>query len=158
MPSPEMQALKAENALTPEAVLEAPLAKTEVRVEKKAEGRLGEGVGGVAVTASKAISVKTPEFQKVEKVLEDGVAPFYEKMPRNLRISFKAKGEEVAREIEEILKSVKVQANKILQLIISWLKMIPGVNRFFIEQEAKIKTDKILLLKKEFDRKKFVAI
>jgi hypothetical protein len=38
---------------------------------------------------------------------------------------------------------------KILALIRDWLKLIPGVNRFFLEQEAKIKTDKILLAAEE---------
>jgi len=30
---------------------------------------------------------------------------------------------------------------------LDWLKILPGVNKFFLEQEAKIKTDKILALK-----------
>jgi len=29
----------------------------------------------------------------------------------------------------------------------NWLKLIPGVNKFFLEQEAKIKTDEVLKLK-----------
>jgi hypothetical protein len=31
---------------------------------------------------------------------------------------------------------------------LQWLKLLPGVNRFFLEQEAKIKTDRIIHLKK----------
>ena len=38
------------------------------------------------------------------------------------------------------------KAKKIFQLILEWLKLLPGINRFFLEQEAKIKTDRIIHL------------
>ena len=44
-----------------------------------------------------------------------------------------------------MVSAAKVHSKKILKAIVGWLKMIPGVNKFFLEQEAKIKTDKILL-------------
>ena len=37
---------------------------------------------------------------------------------------------------------------KIIDVIKKWLSIIPGINKFFLEQEAKIKTDKIMELKK----------
>ena len=61
--------------------------------------------------------------------------------------AFKKKGEETAGKIKELLKSFKDKTKEIVKLIKSWLKMLPGVNKFFIEQEAKIKTDKILNIK-----------
>ena len=57
---------------------------------------------------------------------------------------FKLKGEEVARNIEQVVAAGKSKAKQILHWIKDWLKLIPGVNRFFLEQEAKIKTDKII--------------
>jgi hypothetical protein len=38
---------------------------------------------------------------------------------------------------------------KIVQAIVEWLKLVPGINKFFIKQTAKIKTDKILAAKKK---------
>ena len=46
------------------------------------------------------------------------------------------------------VKGEKVKVKEIVKLIIEWLKIIPGASRYFLEQEAKIKTDKILKLKK----------
>ncbi len=62
---------------------------------------------------------------------------------------FKIKGEETAWEIRKLLKATHVKIKKIFRLILEWLKMLPGVNRFFLEQEAKIKTDKIITLKEQ---------
>jgi hypothetical protein len=39
-----------------------------------------------------------------------------------------------------------VQARKLLTLIRRWLVLIPGVNKFFLEKEAKIKVEKIVNL------------
>jgi len=60
---------------------------------------------------------------------------------------FKQKGEETAGKIRSMVETAKENARKIFDLIRDWLRVIPGVNRFFLEQEAKIKTDKILRLK-----------
>ena len=49
------------------------------------------------------------------------------------------------------MQQTKIQVKKIFILIISWLKIIPGVNKFFLEQEAKIKADRILDLKNRQD-------
>ena len=47
------------------------------------------------------------------------------------------------------MKSTKVKVKKILKLILEWLRILPGINRFFLEQEAKIKTDRIIQLKED---------
>ena len=48
-----------------------------------------------------------------------------------------------------MLKAAKVQVDKVFDLIKNWLGLIPGVNKYFLRQESKIKTDKLLKLKKE---------
>ena len=58
--------------------------------------------------------------------------------------SVQEKGEETANEISAMIRNFKVKVGKVLKLIRDWLHTIPGVNRFFLEQEAKIKTDNIL--------------
>ncbi len=84
---------------------------------------------------------------RVEKILEEGLREAYEKMSPVAKQEFKIKGEETAEKIGQLLKKTHVQVKKIFALIFDWLKMIPGVNYFFLEQEAKIKADRILALK-----------
>lgn len=86
---------------------------------------------------------------EVEKVLEDGLGPFYASLPPEAKPLFKEKGELAAREISEMLRTLHVNVKRVLQLIYQWLKVIPGVNKFFLEQEAKIKTDRIMALEEE---------
>jgi len=84
---------------------------------------------------------------KVEKIMEEGLREAYEKMPPIAQQEFKIKGEETAEKISQLLKKTHIKIKKIFALIFDWLKMIPGINYFFLEQEAKIKTDRILALK-----------
>jgi len=64
--------------------------------------------------------------------------------------AFKLKGEETVTKINELLSHTKVKVNKIIALIRDWLKLIPGINKFFLEQETKIKADKIIKIKNKF--------
>ena len=47
------------------------------------------------------------------------------------------------------MDKAKLKVKKVVNLIKKWLTMIPGVNKFFLEQEAKIKTDEIVKLKED---------
>lgn len=69
-------------------------------------------------------------------------------MSPNKREEFRVKGEETTKKINELLGQTKIKVKKIINLIKAWLKIIPGVNKFFLEQETKLKTDKILKIKK----------
>lgn len=84
---------------------------------------------------------------KVEKIMEEGLRDSFSRLSPVAQQEFKLKGEQTAGKIRELLKSAHVQAKKIFRLILEWLKMLPGINRFFLEQEAKIKTDRIIALK-----------
>jgi len=90
--------------------------------------------------------VKSEFLLQVENVLADGLGDVYAGMEQDLKIKFKNKGEEIAQKIEMIIAQGKARVKQILSWIREWLKMIPGVNKFFLEQEAKIKTDKILAM------------
>lgn len=85
---------------------------------------------------------------KVEKILAEGLEEDYKKLPPIVQQEFKLKGEQTASKIGELLKTTKVKIKSIFRLILEWLSLLPNVNRFFLEQEAKIKTDHILNLKK----------
>jgi len=91
--------------------------------------------------------------ERVEKILEDGLREPYEKLSPVAKQEFKVKGEETAAKIAELLDRAKIQVKKIFRLILEWLLLLPGLNRFFLEQEAKIKTDKIFALKRQIEGK-----
>ena len=85
---------------------------------------------------------------KVEKLLAEGLEDTYANLSPIAQQEFRLKGEQTASAIREMLHATKVKAKKIFQLILEWLSLLPNVNKFFLEQEAKIKTDRILELKK----------
>jgi hypothetical protein len=86
--------------------------------------------------------------RRVEKILEEGLAEPFHRLSPLAQQEFKLKGEQTASKIGELLKSTHIKVKKIFQLIMEWLKLLPGINRFFLEQEAKIKTDRIIALHK----------
>jgi hypothetical protein len=90
--------------------------------------------------------------KEIENILASGLEDAYAKMDKETKRKFKATGEQIAREIYNILESTKIKVKKIILLIKKWLLLIPGINIFFLEQEVKIKTDQLLKLK--HDREK----
>jgi hypothetical protein len=100
------------------------------------------------VAAKAAAPVKDRFTREIEAVLSEDLTDLFLKLPPEKREAFRLKGEETASKVRVLLSSAKVNVKKILLLIVDWLKMIPGVNKFFLEQEAKIKADKLLLLAK----------
>ncbi len=89
---------------------------------------------------------KSQELAAIENILSDHLDELFIEMTPDQQVAFKNKGEETAQKIEVLLQQTKVKAKEVLQLIKEWLKLIPGVNKFFLEQEAKIKTDRIFNL------------
>lgn len=87
---------------------------------------------------------RDPAAAEIETILSDGLEEQFLKMDPALQKKFKLVGEQTASSIAQLLGAAQANARKILELITSWLKMIPGVNKFFLEQEAKIKTDRII--------------
>ncbi len=96
---------------------------------------------------------KDANLVRIERALEADLGDVYVSLPKNVRLRFKRKGEETAAKINHLIDRARISAKVILKLIRDWLKLIPGVNRFFLEQEAKIKTDRILLIAKERQEK-----
>jgi hypothetical protein len=83
---------------------------------------------------------------KIEKVMEEGLNDAFQRLSPVAQQEFKLRGEQTASKIRELLNSTHIKVKNILRLILEWLKMLPGINKFFLEQEAKIKTDKIIAL------------
>ena len=85
--------------------------------------------------------------KQVESILEVDLSDVFKKLSSGQQKEFKKKGEETSVAINILLDSAKIKTKKILSLIKEWLQMIPGVNKFFIEQLAKSKLDEIMKLK-----------
>lgn len=117
---------------------EAPFLEEDAPVTKI------ETTAPTATSTPPAVVVKDEEMMSVEKILERDLGPLYASLPDAAKPKFKQKGEEVSKEIAGMVRSLQVQAKRVLQLIRDWLLTIPNVNKFFLEQEAKIKTDEII--------------
>jgi len=87
---------------------------------------------------------RTPLHQEIENILEADLEDIYFKMDQDTQEIFKKKGEEATQQIMKLIKETKITFGKVFKLIFGWLKIIPGANKFFLEQEAKIKADKIM--------------
>ncbi len=83
-------------------------------------------------------------FKKVEAILADGMDKVFLTMDVASQAKFKAQGEQTTREIMTLLQKTKVKSKQVIELILNWLRIIPGVNKFYLEQEAKIKADRIM--------------
>lgn len=95
---------------------------------------------------TEAVTDKSERLRAIEKVLSQGLEQIYSGLDKAAQKTVKRVGEETARQIEILLESGKSAAKKILRLIRAWLAKIPGVNKFFLEQESKIKTDRIMAM------------
>lgn len=135
---------------TKEADFEIPQEKSrlEVPAEKINVAGRAPAPDEPAFKSSHLAAPKSEHLLKIEAILEEDLSEAYFKMDPVQRQKFKLEGERVSVKIDQLLQKTKDEAKNIFKLIIKWLRMIPGSNKFFIEQEAKIKTDKILKLKK----------
>lgn len=82
----------------------------------------------------------------VEAAMADGLEGAYEAMDPATQLRFKQTGEATATAISKILQQSKIQVKKIVTLLLRWLRIIPGVNPYYLEQQAKIKADAIVAL------------
>lgn len=85
----------------------------------------------------------------VEGILSENIGEIYRQLSEARQRAFRKKGEEAAIKIKGLLKQAKIIVHEVLALIREWLKMLPQISSYFLEQEAKIKTDKILEMKRE---------
>lgn len=125
-----------------------PEIKPEVLPTEKEEQTPPPSTPPPAVQPKIVVPSKEPVLAEIESILSAGLLDVYKGLSPELQKEFKQEGERVAGRIREMLARAQVHVRKILQMIRAWLKIIPGVNKFFLEQEAKIKTDKIIELAK----------
>ena len=143
---------------TPEAGFER--AESEPRpIGQKKEGFLEESISALKnkLGGGKKKTVIIPQAKDqltvdIEKIMEEDLKDVFLELTPIQKQEFKIKGEEIAFKIRNIMRQTKIKAKAILRLVIEWLKVLPGINRFFLEQEAKIKTDRIMALRYKHDQ------
>lgn len=136
----------------PEVPLEAPIEtpiETDSPVDESQPESPTESKSPIQAQHVSIPIAKDPLTHQIEKILEDDLGELYFQMAAETQLKFKLEGERVTSTIRQIIKSGIVKIKKILSLILDWLHIIPGVNKFFIEKEAKIKAEKILALHAE---------
>lgn len=139
-----------------ESVESAPSAAPEVTqmAEPVAEPvPLPQPVIPSAAPAPIAVPKKDELTQEIEDILAEDLGDLYQQLPPEKRQQFKQEGEKAASLIRQMMERGKIHTRKVLGLIRRWLQLIPGVNRFFLEQESKIKTDRLLLIEEEQKQK-----
>ncbi|KKR49228.1 MAG: hypothetical protein UT86_C0001G0200 [Candidatus Magasanikbacteria bacterium GW2011_GWC2_40_17] len=115
--------------------------------EKNGEEKINETPGAAIPRPTKPtpqIIPKPAELRQIESIMAEDLKEAFLQMSPEEQLKFKEEGEKVANTIWEMVLSAKIQVKKILDLISGWLKRLPGVNKYFIEQESKIKTDRII--------------
>jgi hypothetical protein len=147
------------------------MAVPRVEVDEKSFEKAKEGVQeetSIAVTAERGVApaaktksrqtitgvVVDAELKKIEGILSEGLGDIYKTLPDDIKPAFKTKGEEVAQTIRSWIDDAKIAAAKVLKLIREWLKMVPGINKYYLEQESKIRADKIIAFAASKEKKK----
>lgn len=174
-PFPERASLSSERVASP-APEQAPSAPTkettpaprergDLGEEEKKPSQMDEGAVDKAIDSLKLKlrkpkrSTVVPQVRdeltiRVEAIMAEGLTDAYKALTPLQQQEFKIKGEETAVQIRQILKKTHGRIKKIFQLLFAWLRLLPGVNVFFLEQEAKIKADKIIALQHLEEKKK----
>lgn len=128
------------------AMVEQKELKQEDSLENS-ELKNGEGELGGIVRIGNARQHKSQQVKEIEDIMASDLKDVFLKMSPDKRAKFKLVGEETAVKINELLDKTKVKVRKIIRLLRKWLTMIPGANKYFLEQKVKIKADEIIALK-----------
>jgi hypothetical protein len=135
-----------------ESALERPIENQEMpKVNKKSE-KSKESVLLPRIQITKN-PVSNDDYHRrraeaIDDILEDGLDSFFLQMNAQEQKRFKEEGEKTTFKINQLLDKAKISISKIVSLIKRWLNLIPKTNKYFLEQEAKIKADKIFKINK----------
>jgi hypothetical protein len=134
-------------AETPERVEVAERAESPKEPEEQAVSEPAPPTTPVQAVARVMRAPKDRMTAEVEAVLSEGLEEIYRQLSPDERAAFRRKGEETAKDIQALLLEAKVNVKKVFDAIRDWLKLLSDrANKFYLEQEAKIKMDKLLLL------------
>jgi len=146
----ENEFIKFEQPTSPDSANEK---KVEIKPEKLTEKVQEKSVANNVPAKDVKIEPKTvisptfkdPKVKEIEDILAAGLGDYYSSLTPSDQKKFKQSGEEAAKEVNGILQKAVVKIEEIIGVIRKWLGTVPGLNKFFVEQSAKIKADKILI-------------
>jgi hypothetical protein len=149
IPTPEAD----EHPLEADRATEAALRSVAEEVDflEEAEAPAPERTPTPTPTSAAPRPPKDPDLHEVEMMLAGGLETYYKQLAAKDQEAFRKKGEEISKELAGMVKRLSIDFKRALQLIRDWLLVIPGVSKFFLEQEAKIKVD---MLKRLIDERK----
>lgn len=150
--SPASEAAPAEKPVIPVETLPIPeITKETVPAEpeqptpsKKAQTQAQPSQVPAAAAPVQAQPEKTETRKQIESILQEGLGPVFLQMDQKERMAFTQAANETASKLEVLVTQFKASAKEVLRLIKVWLAKIPRVNKYFLEQASKIKTDEIL--------------
>lgn len=100
-------------------------------------------------TTNPSVQDNSVRLEKVEAILSRDMDSIFLSLDSQKQQEFKIAGENAARQIESLVQKAKTTIKDIILVIINWLKIVPRINKFYLEQEAKIKADEIMKLYKK---------
>lgn len=96
---------------------------------------------------------KDPLFEAVEDILERELRPLYDAMPKAKQDLFRAVADRTTQKIRDDIAAGKLNRHRTMKWIGEWLSVIPQVNRYWIGQERKNRTDDLFDLQEREQRK-----
>ena len=128
---------------TPEADFER--AESEPRtIEQKPEGFLEESISALKskLGGGKKKIVIIPQVKDqltvdIEKIMEEDLKDAFKELDIIQKEEFKIKGEDTALKIRAAMRQAKIKVKTIIRLLVQWLKMLPGVNRFLLSRKRR---------------------
>lgn len=132
-----------------ENLVEQSVAQKKIESDNNDSLELKTGSNSSTVTKSPIIvdDYHQRREMQIDAFLSEGLEESFLAMPPAKQKEFKEEGEKTVKKINLLLDAAVVNVVKIVDLIKKWLKMITGINKFFLDQEAKIKADKIIKIK-----------
>lgn len=157
-PAPEQTPESSPERLEVDQESESSPERTEGAASDVESGDVREVSTEAGVSSVSEAPKKDALRMQVERALEDKLWEIYLSLPKESRQRFKEGGEICATELRRLAERPKVRPRNVLALIKRWLKLIPVVNKWFLWQEAKVKTDKFMRLHKEHQEERSMEI
>ncbi|MFH1099178.1 MAG: hypothetical protein V1723_04675 [Candidatus Uhrbacteria bacterium] len=120
---------------------------TETRADRVPAISLQAAAPTISETVQPVVE-KSALRRDVENALADGLGSMYAALPPDRQATFRLRGETLAARLENMLASGRLKLREVHDGIESWLKLIPGANRWFLLQEVKVKTDAVNALQR----------
>jgi hypothetical protein len=119
----------------------------EKKEKEKVQVKADDKKSAVITDQDRKTNAQKERMKQIDKILAEDMSDIFLNLPQDKQKEFKEQGERTVIKVSQLMEKAKVKVNEIIKLIKKWLGIIPNANKYYLEQEAKIKTDKLLKLK-----------